>query len=107
MRKFKPSRPCLLPFRPLLIVAAASLLMSAVAPSTKADLIAYFNFEDSTIGGSPDFTSEADQGLGIATTIITNYNPADMDSVTPRLPLNVAAGDTDPNNLAVHLFRSE
>jgi len=101
MRKFKPSRPCLLPFRPLLIVAAASLLMSAVAPSTKADLIAYFNFEDSTIGGSPDFTSEADQGLGIATTIMTNYNPADITTVSSTFTDNRWPTDVDPPLLAL------
>jgi len=107
MRKFKRFPPRGLQYRSFLILTGALMLLAAYAPRADADLIAYFNFEDSTVGGPPDFTSEADQGLGIATTIITNYNPADMDSVTPGLPLNVAAGDTDPNNLAVHLFRSE
>jgi len=82
MRKFRPCRRFLLPFRPLLIVAAASWLMSAVVPSAKADLIAYFNFEDSTIGGPPDFESEADQGLGIETTITTNYHPDEITTVS-------------------------
>ena len=99
MRKFKlPS---------LLLLSGALLLLAAFAPSAKADVIAYFNFEDSTVGGPPDFTSESDQGLGIATTIVTNYNPASMNSVTPGLAENRLAADTDPNNLAVHLFRSE
>ncbi|PYK39226.1 MAG: hypothetical protein DME60_09885 [Verrucomicrobia bacterium] len=87
-------------------MAGALMLMAAFVPSAKADLIAYFNFEDSTVGGPPDFTSEADQGLGIDTTIVTNYDPASMNSVSPGLALNVAAGDADPNDLSVHLFRS-
>ena len=106
MRKFKRFPPRSLPFRSLLILTGALMLLAAFSPRANADLIAYFNFEDSTPGGPPDFTSEADQGLGIATTITTNYNPADMESVTPGIPLNVAAGDMDPNDLSVHLFRS-
>jgi hypothetical protein len=57
------------------------LLMAALAPSAKADLIAYFNFEDAADGSPPDFTSEADQGLGVATAITTNYFPANMTTV--------------------------
>jgi hypothetical protein len=106
MRKFKRFAPRSLQFRSLLILTSALLLMPAFAPSARAAVIAYFNFEDSTPGGPPDFTSEADQGLGIATTITTNYDPASMNSVSPGLPLNIVGGDTDPNNLAVHLFRS-
>jgi hypothetical protein len=121
MRKFNKFRPHALAapvesrqrwmrsrtFRSLLIaVAGALMLMAAFVPSAKADLIAYFNFEDSTKGGPPDFTSEADQGLGIDTTIVTNYDPDSMNSVTPGINLNVVAGDADPNNLSVHLFRS-
>jgi hypothetical protein len=91
---------------PLIAVAGALMLMAAFVPSARADLIAYFNLEDSTVGGPPDFTSEADQGLGIDTTIVTNYDPDSMNSVTPGIDLNVADGDADPNNLSVHLFRS-
>ena len=98
MRKFK--------LRSRLLLSGALLLLAAFAPSAKADVIAYFNFEDSTAGGPPDFTSEADQGLGVATTITTNYNPADMNSVTPGLAEGRLVADADPNNLAVHLFRS-
>src|SRR5262245_44359259 len=106
MRKFKPSRSCLLPFRLLLIVAAASLLMSAVAPSAKADLIAYFNFRDSTIGGPPEFTSEADQGLGITTTSTTNYDPADITTVSSTFIDNRWPTDVDPPLLAIGMART-
>jgi hypothetical protein len=93
-------------FRSLLLLSGALLLLAAFAPSAKADVIAYFNFEDAEKGGPPDFTSEFDQGLGIDTTIVTNYDPASMNSVTPGLAENRLAEDTDPNNLSVHLFRS-
>ena len=41
----------------LIAVAGALMLLAAFAPSAKADVIAYFNFEDATKGGPPDFTS--------------------------------------------------
>lgn len=103
MRKFKRFPPRTLQFRLLLIGASALMLIAALAPSAKADVIAYFNFEDATIGNAPDFTSEADQGLGIATTITTNYNAADMTTIADfALGLNRLAADVDnpPNGLA-------
>ena len=90
----------------LIAVAGALMLLAAFAPSAKADVIAYFNFEDATKGGPPDFTSEFDQGLGIDTTIVTNYDPASMNTVSPGLAENRLAADTDPNDFSVHLFRS-
>jgi len=102
MRKFKTCRPRALPFRLLLILAGALLLAAALAPSTKADVIAYFNFEDATNGGVPDFTSEFDQGLGVNTTMTTNYNAGDMKTVPDfALGLNRLPADMDnpPNGL--------
>jgi hypothetical protein len=90
----------------LIAVAGALMLLAAFAPSAKADVIAYFNFEDATKGGPPDFTSEFDQGLGVNTTIVTNYDPASMNTVSPGLAENRLAADTDPNDFSVHLFRS-
>ena len=76
MRKSK-FPPLGLQFRFLLILAGALFLLAAVAPSSKADLIAYFNFEDSFDGGPPDFTSDIvpeNPGGGIVlTTITTDY----------------------------------
>jgi hypothetical protein len=106
MRKFKRFTPRVLRLRSLLILAGALMLMAALVPSAKADVIAYFNFEDATKGGPPDFTSEFDQGLGIDTTIVTNYDPASMNTVSPGLAENRLAADTDPNDFSVHLFRS-
>jgi len=102
MRKFKTCRPRALPFRLLLILAGALLLTAALAPNTKADVIAYFNFEDATNGTPPDFTSESDQGLGVATTITTNYDPTKMKTVADfAMGLNRLAADVDnpPNGL--------
>ncbi len=106
MPKFKRFRPRGLPLRSLLILTGALMLITAFAPSAKADVIAYFNFEDATLGGPPDFTSESDQGLGIATTIVTNYTAGDMNTVSPGLANNRLVADTDPNNFSMHLFRS-
>lgn len=102
MRKFKTRRPRTLPFTPLLIVAGALLLTAALAPRANAAVIAYFNWEDAANGAAPDFTSEADQGLGVVTTIITNYNAADQATVPDfALGLNRLAADVDnpPNGL--------
>ena len=45
MRKFKPRQPRSLPFRLLVILASALLLMAAFAPCANAALIRYYNFE--------------------------------------------------------------
>jgi hypothetical protein len=102
MRTFKRFATRGLRFRSLLLLTGALMLMAALAPSAKADVIAYFNFEDAANGAPPDFTSEADQGLGVATTITTNYNPGDMKTVADfALGLNRLAADVDnpPNGL--------
>ena len=91
-------------FRSLLVVTGALMLVAALAPSANATLIAYWNFEDAVEGGPPDFAG-APPGA-VTTTITTNYNPAHMSSVSPGLPLNVAAGDPTPNLLGLGLRRS-
>ena len=101
MRKFKRFRPRTLPFRLLVIAAGALMLMAAFAPRADA-LVAYFNFEDSTDGGVPDFTSDTvgapdfnPGGGALLTTITTNYNAANMVSTNPGFALNRTAGDID------------
>jgi len=94
-------------FRLLLVVAGALMLMAAFAPSARADLIAYFNFEDSTVGGPPDFTSDSPPAfLGETTVIGTNINSDAVTTVTPGLSLNRWPTDPDPNNLALGMSRS-
>ena len=103
MRKLKRFLPRGLRFRSLLILTGATMLMAALAPNAKADVIVYFNFEDATNGSSPDFTSESNQGLGVASTITTNYDPAHMTTVANftsgenRLP-----GDIDNPPFGLH-----
>ena len=107
IRKFKTCRPRALPFRLLLVVAGALMLMAAFAPSARADLIAYFNFEDSTLGGPPDFTSDSPPALlGETTVISTSINSDALITVAPGLALNRWPTDQDPNNLALGLSRS-
>jgi hypothetical protein len=95
MRTFKIRRPRSLLFRSLLVLAGALLLLAALAPSAKADLIAYFNFEGPADPPYPvDMTSNP-PGF-VTTQLTTNYNPANTISA-PGIPSNVAPGDPDPN----------
>jgi hypothetical protein len=109
MRKFKRHQSRSLPFRLLVIAAGALLLMAALTPRANADVIAYFNFEDGTVGGVPDFTSDVigapdfNPGGGVVlTTMTTTYNAADMRGA-PGLLLNRTAGDIDNANPGVGL----
>ncbi len=93
--------------RLLLVVAGALMLMATFAPSARADLIAYFNFEDSFIGGPPDFTSDSPPAfLGETTIIGTNVNSNAVTTVGQAIDLNRWPTDPDPNNLALGMSRS-
>ena len=103
MRKFKTRRPRALRFRLLLIVAGALLLMAALAPKANAqNVLVYFNFEDATLGGPPDFTSDVvgapdfNPGGGLVLTTITT-NATNFAAVAGFL-LNRTAGDIDTAN---------
>lgn len=80
MRKAKRFQRRTLPFRLLLTVAVASLLTAALAPKGNAAELIYFNFEDATIGGPFDPTSDQQPAFGgdnpgggvQASTIVTN-----------------------------------
>jgi hypothetical protein len=90
-----------------IVVAVALMLMAAFAPSARAALIVYFNFEDSTSGGPPDFTSDSPPAfLGATTVIATNINSNALTSTTPGLALNFSPSDPDPNHLALGISRS-
>jgi hypothetical protein len=83
------------------------MLIAAFAPSANADLIAYFNFEESTVGGPPDFTSDSPPAfLGESTVIGTNINTNAVTTVAPGLALNRWPTDSDPNILALGIRRS-
>jgi hypothetical protein len=96
------------PFRSLFVaVAGALMLMAAFAPSVRADLIAYFNFEDAVVGAPPDFTSDSPPAFFGATTVITtNYAANGMTTVTPGLAANIWPTDLDPNLNGLGLSRS-
>src|SRR5215467_10768221 len=86
-------------FRSLLVLAGALIFMAGLTPTAKADLIAYFNFEDSFDGGAPDFTSDIvpeNPGGGVVlTTITTDYNSSEMLANHPGPGLNRSPGDID------------
>jgi autotransporter-associated beta strand protein len=86
MRKFKRRQPHSLPFRFLLALAGASLLLTALAPRTNAGLADYWDFEYPLGSGpapAPELLSQL-QGVLINQPLASNYNPT--------LALNVASG---------------
>ncbi len=99
MRKSKTRRPRALPFRSLFVVAGALLLTAALAPKANADVLVYFNFEDSTLGGPADFTSDVvgfpdfNPGGGLVLTTITTT--ATVTASVDGFLLNRTAGDID------------
>jgi hypothetical protein len=106
MRKFKELRRRVLPLRLLLLLAGALVLITALTPTAKADLIAYFNFEDSTVGGSPDYISDIPPGTNaVLTTMTTNYI-TDISSVSSTFTNNKWPTDPDPSLLGVGLRRT-
>jgi len=89
-------------FRSLFVaVAGALILTAAFVPRANATLLVYFNFEDATTGGAPDFNADVvgapdfNPGGGLQfTTITTNYAAGAFDS-RAGLTLNRSAGDID------------
>ena len=108
MRKFKTGRPRALPFRLLLFVVGALLFMAALVPRANAFVIVYFNFEHPTPGNDPDFFSRTigppdfNPGGGtVFTQLQTSFT--NFAGTSPGIPLNVTAGDSDPNNFKLGL----
>src|SRR5438552_8197289 len=96
-------------FSPLGALAAALLFSAAFVPQANAFVVVVYNFEDSTVGGSPDFTSAGDVGTqaGVVASF-PGYNLSDISTVSPSVPLNnVAPGDLDPNLLAIQLSHAK
>ena len=100
-------RGCSRTFCSLFIAVAGALMFTAAfAPTANAFVVVYYNFEDSTVGGPPDFTSTGDVGTQHPP-MTTDYNVSDISSVTPGIPLNVAPGELDQNNLAIQLSHAK
>ncbi len=102
MRKFKRFPLRRSRFRSLLVLTGALLLLAALAPTAHADLIVYFNFEDSFNGGPPDFTSDVigapdfNPGGGVVLTMITtDYTSGEVLANHPGTILNRSPGDID------------
>ena len=106
MRKFRRFPRRGFRFRLFLVLAGALLLVATLAPTAKADLIVYFNFQDSFDGGPPDFTSDVvgapdfNPGGGVVlTTITTDYTSGEVLASHPGTPRNRSPGDIDiPRN---------
>jgi hypothetical protein len=122
LRKFKTRRPRSLPFRLLVILAGALLLLAAFAPSANADCpscIRYYNFEGAD---TPPYPVNLDShvpafevGAAFRMFLNTGTNPTlaatgpfpvASTSQQPGLPLNVAAGDPAPNLTSLGIHRS-
>ena len=95
-------------------VVGALIFMAALAPRANAALIVYFNFEDATTGGAPDFVADTiaagNPGGGQqASTITTNYTAGNFESAAALAiaSTNRTAADIDTTaNQALSLFRS-
>jgi hypothetical protein len=112
MRKFKTRWSRSLPFRLLLIVAGAALLMAALAPRANAALIAYYNFEGPDTPGFPVNIESHPPAFFMAgnNLIFTdedgNPYPSANIGQSVGLPFNVAAGDPAPNLTAIQFVRT-
>ena len=120
MRKFKPRVPRSLPFRLLVILAGALLLLAAFAPSTNAQgLLRYYNFEGPPSGGYPvnldSHFPAAEVGGGVFGLQLHGTGgipgipyPVGNTSSEAGLPDNIAPGDPGPNlaSLGIHTSRA-
>jgi hypothetical protein len=112
MRQFKTSWPRALPFRLLLVVAGALMLMAALVPRANADVLVYFNFEDAVLGGPFDPDSDdvpANPGGGLQHSTVTtnmtvtgavngflqNRTAGDIDTADPGLAMGMRTTPTD------------
>jgi hypothetical protein len=118
MRKLKTRRLRGLPFRPLLILAGALMLLAALAPRANADLIAYYNFEGTP---TPPYPVNLDSHppavfFSSGNTLLLRTGPdASMTGVplpntdtlaAPGVPLNIAPGDPAANLTSLGLTHS-
>jgi len=122
MRKLKTRPARALPFRLVLILAGALLLLAAFAPRANADCpscIRYYNFEgtptapypvnlDSHIPAfevGPTFRAFLNTGTD-PSLAATGIYPVVNTSAEAGLPENVAVGDPGPNNTSLGIHRS-
>lgn len=119
MRKFTTLPPRTLPFRLLLVLAGALLLLAALAPRANATLIRYYNFEGTPTAPYPvnldSHLPASEVGSAFRAFLNTGTNPtlaatgaypSANTSSEAGLPLNVAAGDPDPNLTSLGIHRA-
>ena len=103
MRKFKRRPPRGLPFRLLLVVAGALLLLAAFAPCANADLLRFYILRVRPTDLTPLIWSPMCRRSrpGVFTHLTIKLPPRlyPFSFTHPRsgLPLNVPPGDPDPN----------
>jgi hypothetical protein len=103
MRKFKTRQPRSLPFRLLVILTGALLLLAAFAPRANATLIRYYDMDGIPV--TPPYPVNLESHapaveIGAATTLFLDdgnpgvpfFNPAVRTSAAPGIPLNVPPG---------------
>jgi hypothetical protein len=77
-------------------IAGAILTVGALVPKADAELVAYFNFEDTTLGDP--ITTTNSQAPAAQFSVLTVSAPGTtMPTSVPGIPLNVAPGDPDAN----------
>ena len=108
MRKFKTRLLRALPFRSLLILAGALMLLATFAPKANATLIAYYNFEGPD---TPTYPVNLDShppavAFPSGNTMTLSFNVNSLTAVNPGLPQNLFPGDPAPNLTALGLARS-
>ena len=114
MRKFKTCPPRTLPFRSLLILAGAFLLLAAFAPSANAALIVYFNFEGSAESPFPvnldSHMPAVDRAPGCAYDdhyqLPCDAYPDRRTTAEAGLPLNLLLATADQNLNCIGLHRA-
>ena len=114
MRKFKPRRQRSLPFRLLVILAGALLLLAAFAPCANADLLRYYDFDG--LPPTAPYPVNLDSHMpaleqGLGTTLFLDNGtpgvqyPAIRTSAQPGLNLNLPGGQ-QPNLNSIGFTRS-
>jgi hypothetical protein len=82
-------------------VTGAFLTVGGIVPRADAVLVTYFNFEDSFLGGPIDTASDQPPGVQASTLTIAFGGTIPPPVSVGGIPLNVAAGDLDPNLLGM------
>ena len=102
MRKFKTCRPRGLPICLFIVLAGALLLTAAFVPKAHADLIVYFNFEDSAVGDPFDPAADVipanggdNPGGGLQFSTLTYTGASDTRLALAIADVNRTAADID------------